>query len=196
MSRAPEFDRSAVVGKAMQVFWQRGYSQTTVTDLVAATGLQPGSLYAAFGNKKGVFLEVLEAYNRDFLARIRRMGAGGRPAIDSIRQMLDAIVEDTVAGRNRQGCLSVNALLEMAGHDPDVARRLETHNNRVRDAFAELIARAQADGAVAPGREPAALSAFLVNNLWGMRVTCRGCADRASLNAVVDGILDALTRAP
>lgn len=194
MPRAPEFDRAAVVGKAMEVFWQRGYSQTTVTDLVSATGLQPGSLYAAFGNKKGIFLEVLEAYNRSFLERIRGMREDGRPAIDCIREMLEAIVEDTLAGRNRQGCLAVNALLEMAAHEPDVARRLEAHNDRVREAFAGLIARAQGDGAVAPGRSPAALSAFLVNNLWGMRVMCRGCADRDSLNAVVSGILDALTR--
>ena len=193
MPRLPEFDRAAVVDKAMRVFWQRGYSQTTVTDLVHATGLQPGSLYAAFGNKKGVFLEVLEAYNRAFHDRIRRMAEDGRPALTSLREMLAAIVEDTVSGRNRQGCLAVNALLEMAEHEPDVASRLAAHNSRVQREFAVLIARAQADGDVPPGRHPEALSAFLVNNLWGMRVMCRGCTDRAALNAVVDGVLAALT---
>lgn len=196
MARTPEFDRAAVVGKALQVFWRHGYSQTTVSDLVAATGLNPGSLYAAFGNKKGVFLEVLEAYNRSFLDRVRRMGSDGLPALASIREMLREMVDDTVTGRNRQGCLAVNALLEMAEHEPDVARRLELHNDRVRAAFAEVLARAQAEGSVATDRSPAALSAFLVNNLWGMRVMCRGCADRDSLDAVVTGILDGLTRRP
>ena len=193
MPRMPEFDRTAVIDKAMLVFWQRGYSQTTVTDLVHATGLNPGSLYAAFGNKKGVFLEVLEAYNRAFLERIRRMSEDGRPALAALREMLATIVEDTVSGRNRQGCLAVNALLEMAQHDPDVASRLCAHNERVRQAFARLIADAQADGDIAPERSADALSAFLVNNLWGMRVMCRGAADRAALDAVVDGILRGLT---
>ena len=194
MSRMPEFDRAIVVERAMQVFWRRGYSQTTVTDLVAATGLQPGSLYAAFGNKKGVFLEVLEAYNRSFLERIRGMREDPRPALACIRELLDNIVEDTVSGRNRQGCLAVNALLELAEHEPDVAARLDAHNRQVRNAFAALIAKAQAGGDIGPAKQPEALAAFLVNNLWGMRVMCRGCADRASLTAVVDGILDALTQ--
>jgi TetR/AcrR family transcriptional regulator, transcriptional repressor for nem operon len=193
MSRMPEFDRSVVVRRAMQVFWQRGYGQTTVTDLVRATGLQPGSLYAAFGSKKGVFVEVLDAYNRSFLERIRRMQEDGRPAFAGIRAMLEDIVEDTVSGRNRQGCLAVNALLELAEHEPDVAARLDAHNEQVRHAFAVLIARAQAEGDVPPDRRPDALAACLVNSLWGMRVMCRGAADRASLAAVVEGILDALT---
>jgi TetR/AcrR family transcriptional regulator, transcriptional repressor for nem operon len=195
MARMPEFDRSVVVRRAMQVFWQRGYSQTTVTDLVRATGLQPGSLYAAFGNKKGVFIEVLDAYNRTFLERIRRMQEDSGPALLGIRAMLNDIVEDTVSGRNRQGCLAVNALLELAEHEPDVAARLDVHNEQVRQAFAVLIARAQAEGDVPPGKCPDALAAFLVNNLWGMRVMCRGAVRRDSLGAVVNGILDALTHA-
>ena len=194
MARTPEFDRAFVVDRAMRVFWQHGYSQTTVTDLVAATGLQPGSLYAAFGNKKGVFLAVLETYNANFLARIRRLGEDSRPALGCIRELLQTIVEDAVDDRKRQGCLAVNALLEMSAHEPDVASRLEAHNRRVRQAFADLIARAQADGDVTPHKTPDALSAFLVNNLWGMRVMCRGAADRESLAAVVDGILAALTK--
>ncbi len=193
MPRLPEFDRTVVIERAMQVFWRRGYSQTTVTDLVAATGLQPGSLYAAFGNKKGVFLEVLEAYNRTFLERIRRLNADARPALICIRELLDDIVEDTVSRRNRRGCLAINALLELAEHEPDVAARLDAHNAKVRHAFAELIAKAQANGEISPAKRPEALAAFLVNNLWGMRVMCRGCADREGLTAVVDGILDALT---
>lgn len=196
MSRLPEFDRAAVVDRAMHVFWQRGYSQTTVTDLVQATGLNPGSLYAAFGNKKGVFLEVLEAYNRAFLERIRRIGDDRRPALDCLAEMLQAIVDDTAAGRNRQGCLAVNALLELAEHDPEVAHRLCAHNERVRQAFAGLIARAQADGDVPPEKSADALSAFLVNNLWGMRVMCRGAAGRDALDAVVEGVLTGLTGRP
>ncbi len=59
MPRTPEYDRSHVVDQAMAVFWERGYGKTSICDLVAATGLKPGSLYAAFGSKKGIYLEVL-----------------------------------------------------------------------------------------------------------------------------------------
>lgn len=194
MARTPAFDRAEVVDKALGVFWRRGYGQTSVSDLVDATGLQPGSLYAAFGNKKGVFLEVLDTYNRAFVDRIRALGTAGRPALDGIRDLLTGIVETTVSGHGQHGCLAVNALLELAAHEPDVAQRLAEHNERVRSSFAAVIARAQSDGEIAPDRDAEALSAFLVNNLWGMRVTCRGCTDRQTLEAVVEGIMDALTR--
>ena len=60
MARHAEFNRDDVIHQATYVFWERGYARTSVSDLVDATGLQPGSLYAAFGNKKGLFLEVID----------------------------------------------------------------------------------------------------------------------------------------
>ena len=73
MPRHAEFDRDNVIDQATSVFWERGYAKTSVGDLVSATGLQPGSLYAAFGNKKGLFLEVIDQYNRGFVGRIRAL---------------------------------------------------------------------------------------------------------------------------
>ena len=63
MPRPPGYQRSTVLGRATELFWRRGYGATSVADLVTATGLKPGSLYAAFGSKKGLFLEVLAQYN-------------------------------------------------------------------------------------------------------------------------------------
>lgn len=196
MARTPGYDRSTVVTQAMSVFWERGYGRTSIGDLVNATGLKPGSLYAAFGSKKGVFLEVLDEYNRGFLARIRRLSLSTRPAIVELEGLLAAIVEETLAGRDHRGCLSVNALLEMSRHEPDVADRIETHNRNVRKAFAELLARAQVEGDIDADRDTAALSAFLVNNIWGMRVMCRGKPERATLTATVDGVMASLRSWP
>jgi len=55
MARPIEFDREEVLQKAIGVFWQKGYSATSIKNLVEATGLQPGSIYAAFGDKRGLF---------------------------------------------------------------------------------------------------------------------------------------------
>ena len=126
MPRTPEYDRDTVVAQAMAVFWRQGYGKTSVGDLVEATGLKPGSLYAAFGSKKGVFLEVLDVYNCAFLEKIDVQGE--RPVMPAIRSLLDAIVDETVSAHDHRGCLSVNALLEMAQHDDDIG-----------DALAETI---------------------------------------------------------
>ena len=187
MPRIPEYDRDTVIDQATAVFWERGYGRTSVGDLVEATGLKPGSLYAAFGSKKGVFLEVLDQYNHRFLEKIR--GMADEPVIDGVQAFLDGIVDDIVTGRDRRGCLSVNTLLEMSQHDEDIADHLARHNRKVRYAFADLLAAGQRKGEISEDKDPAALASFLINNIWGMRVTCKNHPDRRALASIVDTIM-------
>lgn len=192
MPRPPEYDRETVVSQAMGVFWEQGYGKTSIGDLVAATGLQPGSLYAAFGNKKGVFLEVIDQYNRAFLADLRKLRNDPAPAIDKIGDLLQQIVEKQLAGVDERGCLTVNALLEMSQHDAEIADRLCGYNHRLRRSFAALIGDAQSEGDIEKERNTEALAAFLMNNIWGMRVMCKSRPDRSGLQAIVDGVMLAL----
>ena len=192
MPRHAEYNRDAVVAAATAVFWARGYSQTSVGDLVSATGLQPGSLYAAFGNKKGLFLEVIDRYNQDFIGRIRRLRLERGAALPKIRELLQQIVEEAARGNADHGCLTVNALLEMSAHDADIADRLQAYNAQLRKAFAWLVRDAQSEGEVVAGQDPNELAAFVINNIWGMRVMCKSRPDRASLEAIVTGVLAAL----
>ena len=198
MPRPPEYNRKTVVGQAMAVFWEQGYGKTSIGDLVEATGLQPGSLYAAFGNKKGVFLEVIDHYNNTFLMDIKNLRGGARPAIDNINGLLQQIVENQVSGNDNRGCLTVNALLEMSQHDADINDRLCSYNRRTRKAFAALIGDAQSEGDIAPEQDTDALATFLMNNIWGMRVMCKSKPDRKGLQAIVDGVMAAMrqTRVP
>ena len=192
MPRHAEFNRDNVIDQATGVFWERGYARTSVGDLVSATGLQPGSLYAAFGNKKGLFLEVIDRYNRGFVGRIRSLRDAPGRSIDKLEGLLQQVVEDTAAGKANHGCLTVNALLEMSAHDDDIAVRLQGHNARLRKAFAWLVKDAQAEGDVEPARDANELATFVLNNLWGMRVMCKSRPDRASLDAIVEGVLNGL----
>lgn len=59
MARPRNFDEEDVVQRAAQTFGRLGYTGCSVDDLVAATGLQRGSLYKAFGSKRGLFEQVL-----------------------------------------------------------------------------------------------------------------------------------------
>ena len=192
MPRPPQYDRETVIIRATRVFWEKGYGKTSVPDLVAATGLQPGSLYSAFGNKKGLFLEVVDQYNRDFLARVRQLRDADGLALDKLRRLLQQIVEDTVDGSADRGCLTVNALLELSRHDEEIEERLCAHNARLRKAFAWLIKDAQLEGDIAPQGDPNELAAFVMNNIWGIRVMCRSRPDRASLEAIVTSVIGAL----
>lgn len=176
----------------MAVFWEQGYGKTSIGDLVGATGLQPGSLYAAFGNKKGLFIEVIEQYNQQFIAKIRDMREEPGSSIDKIAALLQQIVEEQASGRDRRGCLTVNAMLEMSQHDSEISDHLCGYSRYLASAFQSLIADAQADGQIAANRDTGALAEFLMNNIWGLRVMCKSRPSRESLQAVVDGVMAAL----
>lgn len=192
MPRQPEYDRDTVVAQATAVFWERGYGRTSISDIVDATGLKPGSLYAAFGSKKGIFLEVIDRYNGDFVHRLRTLRRAEVSPLERLKNLLDEIVEDTLTHRDRRGCLTVNALLELSQHDADIAANLARHNDRIRDVFQDLIRDAQDAGEVPSSRDASDLALFLMNNIWGMRVLCKSNPSRESLNAIVGGVMTSL----
>ena len=83
--RPRSFDTEAAVGRAMEVFWSRGYHATALPDLLAATKLSRGSLYAAFGDKHSLFLRALDRYVADALTRMDIELAPSREPVDGLR---------------------------------------------------------------------------------------------------------------
>src|SRR3984893_16927989 len=122
--RPRSFDLEAAVERAMNVFWSRGYHGTALPDLLRATKLSRGSLYAAFGGKHALFLRALDRYIADALARIDvELGPRHTP-VDGLRTFLAGYVERTSGASGRRGCLLVATAMELAGHDSDVAARI------------------------------------------------------------------------
>lgn len=193
MPRPPAFDRDEVIVRATEVFWQRGFQATSVTDLVRATGLKPGSLYGAFGSKKGVFLEVLRAYQDDSARRLNSLLEASPSPLEGIRRFFAGLVEETRGVQGRRGCLMVNTMLEYSRHDDDVQRQLTAGLARMEQLFRRAIARSRERGELDASMEPAVAAAFLVNNIWGIRVTCRGRPSPEAMQGVVDTVLAALT---
>src|ERR1700741_4210261 len=124
--RPRSFDTEAAVERAMAGFWSRGYHGTALPDLLRATKLSRGSLYAAFGGKHALFLRALDRYIADALARIDvELGPRHAP-VDGLRTFLAGYVDRTRGAGGRRGCLLVATAMELAGHDPDVEGRIRS----------------------------------------------------------------------
>ncbi len=192
MPRPPSFDRAEVIERATEVFWQRGYGATSVSDLVQATGLKPGSLYAAFGSKKGVFLEVLKSYQAGSAERLEDSLRETDSPLEAIRRFFQGLVDETLEDSGHRGCLMVNAMLEYSRHDADVQGELAGGLRRIETLFGGALRRASEQGELDPRLDTDATAAFLVNNLWGIRVMCRGRPSREAVEGVVRTVLAAL----
>jgi AcrR family transcriptional regulator len=60
--RPISFDKDAALEAAMLIFWERGFEGTSMADLTQAMGLNPSSIYAAFGDKHALFQLTVKRY--------------------------------------------------------------------------------------------------------------------------------------
>src|SRR5690242_14786829 len=108
MARPREFELEAAEQGLLDAFWLHGFTRTSIAHLSKATGLLPGSLYAAFGSKEKMFSIAAQRYVQDLRAAL----SGGAPGVEGLRHVLDTVVRLTVKDPQRRGCLLINAIPE------------------------------------------------------------------------------------
>jgi TetR/AcrR family transcriptional repressor of nem operon len=192
--RPRSFDTDAAVERAMGVFWTHGYHGTALPDLLRATKLSRGSLYAAFGGKHALFLHALDRYIAEALARIDVELAPSHRSVDGLRTFLAGYVERTSGAKGRRGCLLVATAMELAGHDPEVEARIRGFFKAMETRLAGAFARAKAAGELASGVEPASAARILVCFVEGLRVTGKTGPARTTSQATADALLDRFMR--
>lgn len=190
MARTREFDTEAAVGRAMELFWTRGYEATSVRDLTQHLGIGQGSLYAAFGGKDGLYRAALEHYRTTLAADALRGLEEGADARAAIRALLTERIRIAVE-RGGQGCLAVNAACERLPQDAATRRILRDMQDASREALAEVLQAARDRGEIAERHDPHAVAAFLVTFLNGLLVSSKITPDR-SLEPLIDVALTTL----
>jgi TetR/AcrR family transcriptional repressor of nem operon len=190
--RPRQFEREDVVQKALEIFWRQGYQATSVQDLVAATGLNRGSLYDTFGDKHGLFLEVVEYYRSHVTARrLAKLEEPGS-AREKIATFFKEVVEFSLGEGRLLGCLMTNSAIELAPHDRDTRLAVAANMGAMEAAFRRVLTRAKRDGELAADKSPTDLARFLTATANGLRVMAKVSPDRTTLRSVVRIALEAL----
>jgi len=190
--RPREFEFDDAVRRAKDVFWDRGYHDASLPDLLEGMGLSRGSFYKAFGDKKGIFLRALDAYIEDALREVGDvLAAEGSPKA-AIRHALLRNADQSFGAEGLRGCFVVLTATEMLPGDEEVSVRVSRLFRRLRELYAGAIIRGQAAGEIDAGRDPHALARFLVCQIQGMRVLGKAGADRADMRGVIELALEPL----
>jgi TetR/AcrR family transcriptional repressor of nem operon len=194
MARPREFDVAAALERAMQVFWSKGYESTSLDDLCEATGLGRSSLYAAFGDKHGLYLEALDRYEEGSAARLNEALTRPVPIREAIGGFIARLVDDIVAGPGRRGCFIGNCAAELAGDDREAAARVRRSLERIETAFRDALGRAKARGELGSRADVAALARYFTAGIQGLRLVGKAKPDRAALADIAAVLLSALER--
>lgn len=185
MSRTKEFDPDTVLDRAMDIFWRKGYTATSIQNLVDEMGIQRGSLYATFGSKHELFLAALDRYRARSYQRLQGVFAEAASPRAAIEQALTAIVTDSMEKKKLYGCLLTNSTVELAPHDPDTAARIEEHRLAVEALFRAAIEQGQQSGEFHSNETPEALTNFIFIVIQGLRVMSKTAATRDDLDDAV-----------
>ncbi|MFR9725856.1 TetR/AcrR family transcriptional regulator [Streptomyces sp. MS19] len=192
MARTKEFDPDAVLQRAMDLFWERGYEATSMADLVEHLGIARASIYATFGSKHDLYLAAMRRYLRGSEAGFVTALAQPGPALPAVRAFVASWVTEAMTDPARRGCLVVNAAVELSPRDPEVARQVEVGWSVVETALVSSLLRAQAQGELPAEKDPHEIARFLLVVMQGVRVIARAAPDAGRLRAAAKLALAAL----
>jgi TetR/AcrR family transcriptional repressor of nem operon len=174
MGRPRKVDPDVVLEKALMVFREKGYDSTSMSDLVAATGLHKGSLYQLFGDKHGLFKTALQQYTRRTYESMFAESRKAATATEGLQRTLNCMLTIASEGSSGSlGCMAVNAMVEFAERDPEIRDLLQETDQKIVALIMELSQRAiEEDGAELV--QPLEMTAMMLMSVMaGLAVTLK-----------------------
>ena len=192
MARPKEFNPDDAIEKAMQVFWHKGYEATSMEDLLTAMDLSRGSLYDTFGDKRQLFLKVVDRYCTSFASSKFSLLDQPGPALPTLRRFISDMIESGLADPQRRGCLISNTVMELSPHEKEIAGTLRQVLKMAEDTFFRVLARAKQQGELNSDKDPRTLARFFTTMMQGTIVMIKAGAPADAVNQTAETALSIL----
>ena len=189
--RPRAYDPQEAIARAAERFWKAGYAGTSLDDLSEATGMNRPSLYAAFGDKRDLYLKTLEYYREESRALARAALADNPPLRVFLKRVYDQALDLYLAGGPR-GCYTVGTAATVAAVDDEV-RNFLAESTRTTDGFlTHQIEKARARGEIAPDADAASLGYVATATLHTLAVRARAGVSRKELDTLADAAINVI----
>ena len=171
MARQEEFNREDIVSKAVQVFWEKGYSGTSIQDLVDATGLNRSSIYNSFGSKQNLYRVSLEQYEDESNKVFQKALLKSSSPLEAIRRILSSALAVPNEDERSRGCFILNCKMELGSSDEELRQWLLKNQDKSITLFKDLVTEGQAEGQISSVNSPETVAYSLFNTFQGLRLT-------------------------
>lgn len=191
MVNTQRHDRQEAIKKATHLFWEKGFHATSMRNLQEFIDMRPGSIYASFGSKEGLFKEALQYYTDSSLSRLAACADASRPL-----EALKTYIQTTVLGHHESSpsdmCMLVKTVAELTEDNADLLAESKRLLSTVEDAFTDLLAQAQESGELEESKDSRRLARFLQMQLMGLRAYARSNDGNARVNELIDDVFACL----
>jgi AcrR family transcriptional regulator len=191
VARPREFDREVALERATDVFWAKGYASTSTEDLLAAMGIGRQSLYNAFGDKRALYLEALERYQRATTSgHLQRLRSPVSPLAGVEALLLGLIAEDD--RKRTMGCMGVGAVSEFGASDPALAALRAKVEPVLFSCLVKRLREGQGQGEIDALMKPKEAARFVQMAMTGLQLAARSGADVGILRSLARFTVDRL----
>lgn len=190
--RTREFDVNETLDRAMHLFWEKGYVETSVRDLVKCTGVAHAGLYSAFGDKEGLFKAAVRKYClkiADEMFSVLEHNNAGRAEIEHVFEIILQMNQD---GRLRNGCMLVNTAIEFAGTDEELKDMVLGNFNKLEKALSRALRNAIANGEVRNDLPVKRIATSMATTIHGLSVLSRAGISIATIEEVILAAIEQL----
>ncbi|WP_409176721.1 TetR/AcrR family transcriptional regulator [Brevibacillus fortis] len=192
MARTREFDEEKVLDAAMQLFWEKGYEATSLSDLTSRMGIQRPSIYSTFGDKKELFEAALRRYTMSRASEVRTKLQNQPSVKEAFRHFFKEVADEEYTESLSRGCFCINTMVELAPHDEKFEILTREHQMYLSVIFQETIERGIQSGELDSSIDAKATAQALIVSLIGLTVILKSRPNRSFVDNSIEVTLTLL----
>ena len=192
MTRPIEFEKDKAIESAMLLFWRQGYSATSLSQLLKGMKISRSSFYAAFGDKRTLYIECLSLFADRTYAILHEV-RNEENSIEAIKLFFEHTLFQVPERRVQRGCMLVNTVLELADVDDGLSQIASARLGEIEKAFEECFQAAVHSGQLSKDQSPKLLAQFIMTINQGLRVSSRKKTNKKQLKEILNTTLSLLS---
>lgn len=186
MPRTKQFDEDQVLIRAMHLFWQKGYHDTSIQDLVEHLGINRASMYHTFGDKQRLFMRALERYRAIGLEwRWNILKEHQQSPVQALKELFLAAAGHLAGDPQCRGCFLVNSAAELLPAEGSIREYLDRTEQEELCIYSDCLERAIQLGELPPETDVPHTAAYLAGLYHGLTVVSKFRKDPEELKGMV-----------
>lgn len=186
MSRTALYNRQEALERALKLFWQKGFHATSLKDIEEALDMRPGSIYAAFGSKDGLFQEALDYYARLGLTELERILSHHESPLLGLAAYVRQLGGIRDKDLPSQACMLVKSLLELGDREQAALQKVEMLLAGMETRFIDCFSAAQQLGELDNELDATRLGRRLQAEVMGLRAFAQRDVDSEAVHALAE----------
>lgn len=188
MANTAKFDRQEVINKATNLYWKKGFHATSMRNLQDEIDMRPGSIYATFGSKDGLFKETLRHYTDMGLTQLQSCCSEFDSPIEALKAFVKIQVIDSIDHAPNGMCMLAKTIAELTEANQNLIDITKGYLGEIATEFVNIIEQAQASGEIAKDKNAQDIASFVQIQIAGLRTFAKINGDNNKLDSLIEDI--------